>query len=274
MTQTKLFLKRWMPPILLEALLNLRGRRIRFEGDFSTWEDATKLSSGYDAESILHNVLKAALKVKNGEAAFERDSVIFDSIQYSWPLTAALMWAAARNGGVLNVLDFGGSLGSSYFQNRLFLASLNSLSWSIVEQPHFVRAGNLYISDGILCFYRSIEEALEINQPNIILLSSSIQYIPNPDNLLFLLNSIDSSVLVFDRTPFHSGVEHKLCLQNTPSTIYESSYPMWILSRKKVISELDRWMLFENFSSPDSRAKSQRGLEFEFSGMIFGRERV
>lgn len=39
-------------------------------------------------------MLEATLKVKRGEAVFERDSVLFDEIQYSWPVTAALI----RNG--------------------------------------------------------------------------------------------------------------------------------------------------------------------------------
>ena len=73
------------------------------------------------AQDILDKVLAATLKVKQGQAVFERDSVLFDEIEYSWPLLAGLMWAAASNGGKLNVLDFGGALGSSYYQNRKFL---------------------------------------------------------------------------------------------------------------------------------------------------------
>ena len=51
-------------------------------------------------------VLDASLKVKNGVAAFERDSVLFDEIEYSWPVTAELMHGAARSGGRVHVVDF------------------------------------------------------------------------------------------------------------------------------------------------------------------------
>ena len=91
--------------------------------------------------------------VKRGEAVFERDSVIFDKVQYAWPVTAGLMWVAARNGGRLSVLDFGGSLGSSYFQNREFLAYLPNVRWSVIEQAHFVKAGRKHIQDERLVFY-------------------------------------------------------------------------------------------------------------------------
>ena len=58
--------------------------------------------------------------MKRGEAVFESDSVLFDEIKDSWPVTAALMCAAARSNGELYFLDFRWSLGSSYFQNRRF----------------------------------------------------------------------------------------------------------------------------------------------------------
>mgnify|MGYP001500873774 CR=1 FL=1 len=57
--------------------------------------------------------LKENLKisiVKNGEAVYERDLVLFDYIEFYWPVLSGVMWVAARNNGRLNVLDYGGSL--------------------------------------------------------------------------------------------------------------------------------------------------------------------
>ena len=93
----------WLPPAI--ARLIVRGQApqqdggLRFEGDFATWEEAKAQCTGYDAKDILAKVLAATLKVKCGEAAFERDSVLFDEVEYAWPMLAGLMWAAARNGG-------------------------------------------------------------------------------------------------------------------------------------------------------------------------------
>jgi len=109
--------------------------------DFATWEEAKKKSGGYEAESILQKVKESLLKVKNGEAVYERDSVIFDKIEYSWELLAFLMWVAAQNGGKLNLIDFGGSFGSTYFQNKKFLEKLTNVSWNIVEQQNYVKVG-------------------------------------------------------------------------------------------------------------------------------------
>ncbi len=43
-----------------------------------------------------------------------------------------------ENNNNLSVLDFGGSLRSTYYQNKTFLENLNSIEWSIVEQTHFL----------------------------------------------------------------------------------------------------------------------------------------
>ena len=46
--------------------------------------------------------------IERGEGEFERDSVVFHEAEYVWPVLSALMSAAARAGGKLHVVDFGG----------------------------------------------------------------------------------------------------------------------------------------------------------------------
>src|SRR4051812_16031823 len=91
------------------------SQEITFTGDYDSWEAAQKDSTGYNTEIILDRTCAALLKVKNGAAVFERDSVLFDQPQYSFGLMAGLLRAAMMNNGRLSVLDFGGSLGTSYF---------------------------------------------------------------------------------------------------------------------------------------------------------------
>ena len=263
--------KDWLPPALVRAVSQLRGKRIRFAGNYKTWEDAAVRCTGYDAESILDKVLEATLKVKRGEAVFERDSVLFDEIHYSWPVIAALMWAAARNNGKLHVLDFGGSLGSSYFQNRKFLSSLKLISWHIVEQEHFVEKGKAFIEDDVLKFHTSIEESVKTVTPNVILLSSVAQYLPDPQRLFDQINSIEADILLFDRTPFTIENVNTICVQNVPSDIYKASYPMWILSKNNLLGQLSNWKVHESFASAEGRVSLKGSLEFEFSGYIFER---
>ncbi|MCX8125373.1 MAG: methyltransferase, TIGR04325 family [Spirochaetes bacterium] len=262
----KKFIKLFTPPIVLKGYRFLRyGRQhlfakgIYLAGDYLSWENALAASTGYDSEIILEKTKAALLKVKNGEAVYERDSVLFDKIQYAWPLLAGLMWVAARCGGRLNVLDFGGSLGSSYFQNRRFLQHLLSVRWNIVEQVQHVEIGRRYFEDDHLKFYVSIEECLNQTAPQVILLSSVLQYVPEPYTLLDKISNLTFDHLIIDRTSFWNGASDRICVQYVPSKIYEASYPSWIFSDEKFHQRLIKhWEIVAEFDNSDRLSAPMR----------------
>ena len=247
-------IKDWIPPIVLRTIRPILGRGIQFRGNYLSWDEAAAQCSGYDADHILSKVLAATLKVKRGEATFERDSVLFDEVEYAWPVLAGLMWAAARNKGALNVLDFGGALGSSYFQNRKFFQGLPNVRWNIVEQAHYVKAGQEYIQDGNLRFYPTIDACLAENQPNVVLLSSVLQYLPKWENILNKLMEIRVNTFILDRTCYvNQGVIPSIKIQMVPSDIYEASYPCRFISERELISTFSssRYSLLEAYPSLD-----------------------
>lgn len=255
MSVLKALARNWLPPVLVRWFRQVRGGGIRFEDDFANWKEANSHCTGYNAEEILAKVLASTLKVKNGEAAFERDSVLFDQIEYAWPVLAGLMWAAARSGGSLSVLDFGGALGSGYFQNRKFLQSLQDVYWSVVEQPHYAEAGQKYIQDERLRFYKTIAECLSENQPNVILLSSALQYLPDPFGMLNKLGAVNADVLILDRTSFSiSGDNDTIRLQHVPENICKATYPCHVFNEDKLcqyISDMG-YDLIEAYGSLDN----------------------
>lgn len=262
--------KDWLPPVVVRAIKRFRGGDIRFEGEFSSWEDASSRCSGYDAEHILAKVLDATLKVRSGEAVFERDSVLFDEIEYSWPVTAGLMWAAARCGGRVDVLDFGGALGSSYFQNKRFLNELNNVRWNVVEQPHYVQAGTVHIQDERLRFYNSIEQCLNYSQPNIILLSSVLQYLPDPYVVLAEILRCKAFLVIVDRTPFANHSKDILVVQQVPLKIYSANYPMWIFSWNKFMKQMElNWEIVSSNANIEGCVETNLKFRFFFHGMIF-----
>lgn len=269
MTTLKSFARDWCPPIIEHWLRKIRGGSICFEGDYATWAEASSHSSGYDAVNILAKVLDATLKVKHGDALFERDSVLFNEIEYVWPVLSGLMWTAAHSNGHLNVLDFGGALGSSYFQNRKFLQSLPELHWSVVEQTHYVKAGKGHIQDEHLRFYETIEDCLIENQPNVILLSSVLQYLESPIDILKKISLLDAACLIIDRTPISTHSKDKILVQQVPPSIYKGSYPMWVFSRDKFMSMLDSdWLLVESYLSDEAFVQATDKFEFSFQGML------
>lgn len=219
------------------------GKRPRnsdiWKGDYASWQVASISSGGYDADDILEKCHSAVMKVKLGEAAYERDSVLFDNVQYSWGLLAGLQLSAARNAGRLSVMDFGGSLGSTYFQNRAFLERLNFSEWNIVEQPNFVRLGRTDFQDESLHFYESITDCVSERKPNVAVISGSLQYLPEPHALLGEIIRHDFDVVILDRTPFIVGDRDLLTVQKVPASIYCASYPSWFFSRSALESHFD-----------------------------------
>jgi putative methyltransferase (TIGR04325 family) len=238
----KTYIKKLLPPILLELKnsKNNSKHQIQWEGSYSNWDDALANSSGYDNDLILEKVKNSLLKVKNGEAVYERDSVLFDKIQYSWPLLACLQNVAINHDASLSIIDFGGSLGSSYFQNRYFLKGLVSLKWFVVEQDHFVSCGKKNFEDDNLKFAYSVDEVLQNQSVHCLLLSSVLQYLPDPFMWMERFLKFNFDYIIIDRTGFSAGESNVLTVQTVPAEIYQASYPCWFFNEKGFIDRVQK----------------------------------
>jgi len=248
--------------IIKKALLNLlpyglvrrwRSRHSIFSNPFENWAQAAKSSTGYAAQNILHATEQATLKVLSGEAAYSRDSVCFKKIQYSPLLLSGLLLAAVNNNNSVNVLDFGGALGSTYLQNRTLLDKL-AVKWNIIEQPHFVEKGQSLFPDGDCHFYHTIADCLQENSPNVIILSSVLPYLEHKDTLVAELLEVEANYIIVDRTVTTEKGEDLVVVQTVPARIYEASYPSWIISRPRLLETFATGysLLFEDKAFTDS----------------------
>lgn len=240
-------------------------------GDYLSWNDAVAASTGYDTDLILEKTKTALLKVKNGEAIYERDSVIFNEVQYAWPLLAGLMWVAAKSRGNLNILDFGGSLGSTYYQNRAFLRNLPEVHWNIIEQSAHVNVGKKYFEDEILKFFPNIERCFSETKPNVILLGSVLQYLENPYEIFNMLLDLPCGNVIIDRTPFWNGSTDRLCVQRVPPCIYPASYPSWIFAKGKFLHQIAK-KDYEVIVDFENLAHLPGPVELTYRGMIISRK--
>ena len=108
------------------------------------------------------------------------------------------------------------------------------------------------------------------NQPNVILLSSVLQYLPSPMELIGKLNRVGALCLIVDRTPYLSNGEDRLVIQKVPPSIYTASYPMWIFSLPKFQQLLvENWRLISSNLSPEGYVQTKHGFGFSFQGMLF-----
>lgn len=221
-------LKPYVPPKLWLSLA-LRQPRLRWEGDFSSWEEATRASTGYDAPAIVAGVERATQEVLAGRAAYERDGALFDEPSANLPLLAALGLAYAEKKTPFTVVDFGGALGSTFLQNRSWLKDM-PLRWQVVEQKHFVEAGRRVFPAGPVQFFGDAKEG-EREGEVFLLLSSVLQYLPDPSGTLAsLVESTRPSWVFLDRVPYWCGDRFRLTVQSVPASMGVAAYPCWFFS--------------------------------------------
>lgn len=213
------------PPVVSE--------RNEFETGFATWAEAAGRASGYDAAAILERAVRAAALVRDGGAAFERDTVTFAQREVYHPLVTWLLYAA-RTHGALRLMDFGGALGSLYYQHRFLLDDLPGLRWGVVEQAHVVQAGRAGFETAALGFFDTIADCVAAIQPNFVLLSSVLQYLEEPYALLDQILAQRFPYVLVDRTMARRGMAEEIAVQHVPPSIYPASYPLWLLDAERL----------------------------------------
>lgn len=206
---------------------------VSYKGNYQSFWAAKKdvelkHGEGYAADSIFRKVSESTLKVLRGEAAFERDSFLFQEKQVNYNLMMYLYQAHARD-GYLNVLDFGGALGSTYLQHREELEEIGA-GWTVTEQEHFVRFGKENVASGKLEFAGNGE--LEAKWPsfNVLLLSSVLQYIENPEELIAGLCSRGIRNIIIERTPVSD--HDRFWVETVHEPIYEAAYPCRVFEER------------------------------------------
>lgn len=271
MAKIKVLLKAITPPIIISAIQLFKKpnkTQEQWAGNYNTWAEAQLECTGYDSKIILEKCKNAILKVKNGEAVYERDSVLFDKISYSWPLLAFLLSVGLEQKGKLHLIDFGGSLGSTYYQNKDFLSILPDLRWNIVEQKHFVEIGRNLFEDEHLKFHNTINDCLINDKCSVILFSSVLQYLETPISFIETVIQLNFDYIIFDRTSFVKSEQHIITVQKVPEEIYSASYPCWFFNEKKLMDVLNsKYKLFHTFDALDT----SNYKDSYFKGFIFKR---
>ena len=264
----KHILKPLTPPIFLTLYRKLTTKNVSYNGNFKTWQDAVNKSAGWDKAAIFEKVSASAKLVKEGKAAYERDSVIFDKIQYAWPLLACLEHIALADNH-LSLIDFGGSLGTTYFQNRHFLKPIASLKWHVVEQPHYVECGKHEFEDEHLKFEYTIEDVIKNESINCLLTSGAMQYFEHPVEWFEKFKNHHFKYLLFDRISFIADDE-RISVQTVPSHIYSASLPCWFFNEAEFINHFkSKYNLIADFDSADETTLSSDNKKLYWKGFFF-----
>lgn len=252
----KALIKSLIPPIALSAINKITGRNLQWIGDYKDWSEASTQTKGYNPDIYLDKLIATMKLVRDDESKCERDTVLFDNITYPYPLLSNLFAIASHSHSEsLFILDFGGSLGSVYFQNRKFLRMLPSFTWNILEQEKIIKAGKNHFQTRELHFHTTPQEALLALKPNdtkVLILSGVLQYLQNPYNILAsLIETFGFDAIIIDRTPFSKDDNHHIVIQKVPKEIYQTQYPCHLFSKKEFLSQLGGggYELFDTFES-------------------------
>jgi putative methyltransferase (TIGR04325 family) len=234
---------------------------IYWKGNFPDWASAMQHARGYDDAAILERIKQSALAVKEGKALFERDGKLFYEPFYDYPLLSFLLKAALENNGKLRVLDFGGSLGSTWFQHRALLQGLD-IQWYVVEQPHYVALGKeLFQGDKVLQFHYQAADIPD-KEALFVLASGVLQYIENYHEFIRQLKALQPQYFFVHRTPFNEGNQNLITLQFVQSEEnFEGTFPSWIFSREQFLAQFaPDYQLLAEGKSIDNIAARVEGL--------------
>lgn len=254
---------------VFSALLSRFGKTRRpdatpifgYSNRFDNWLQAKGQTDGYQDPHIAKTVAAAAKKVLAGSAIYERDSVVFDHREFSFPLATALLWIASRTQGQLRVLDFGGGLGTSFFQNIPFTQWIANLEWSIVEQPSFVEQARALFVEQPLAFFTSLAEGIQAARPHLALLSSSLQYVETPYQVLREIVDARIEVVMIDRTLFSTESSDYATQQHVPQEIFSAVIPAWIFSQHKFVEFMQQdYRMLSEFPAFKSTANLDRDM--------------
>ena len=231
--------------------------QLRLTGPYSSYEAALAHSSGYDSPFILAKVKHAVGQMLEGKAVYERDGTVFTSLPKRLKLRELLLKYLSPTG---NIVDFGGGLGGTFINNR-DLVSVGQ-HWAVIEQPTFVAAGQELAHDyGLPLEFHNNLHGLGCSI-DLLILSSVLQYLPSPYEILQQVLKLAPKFILIDRTAFIDHGEEVWWVQDEPSYYGTPiSYPISPLLEKRVLASLKGYEIVDRWLNPfDPQQPAHRGL--------------
>jgi putative methyltransferase (TIGR04325 family) len=104
---------------------------------------------------------------------------------------------------------------------------------------------------------------------DVLLLSSVLQYLPDPLEFIRSLLALGFSTIILDRVPFMNDGSTRLTVQQVPEWIGRASYPAWFFSESRLVAvfaaEYDivaSWPAIDDLH-PDGGRATYKGFLYE-----------
>ena len=154
-----------------------------------------------------------------------------------------------KNAYQISVADFGGAGGAHYFETRRLLDKKISVLWNVIETQEMIKNATLFnLPDHELKFHSEISQVTA----DLIYLSSSIQYVPEPYQIINSILEQGYPYILFNRMMLNKTSEEDLIVvqtsrlsDNGPGALpigeedRDICYPHTTLSQKKFLKKLE-----------------------------------
>ena len=244
------FLKLFIPPFFVNLSKNFFILKILSEAYKLGW--GLVKTTSYKNKEIFNKTINSARLVRDGN--HERDSVLFDTIQYDWPLLSSILLVANKK----LCGWFWGALGTSYYRKK-YLDSLHIPKMGNSRAIWICSNWTLWISNDTLSFYESF---LSIQfDIDLIMFNGSLCYLKNPYKTVDDVKSLKPKYILFTRTPF---VPDKTRFQfKLSQKLFMTLVSIWNFSEIKITNFLsDLYEVFENGMINYRQIKIQLQKEF------------
>jgi putative methyltransferase (TIGR04325 family) len=264
--RTKDILRQLTPPAVWSLAARVRSgavqRMPQFEGPFDSWEVAKARADGWDAQVITDKTVAAARRVRDGLAAVEQDGVERTNIPYSSTILSFIALVLAKHRAI-ELIDFGGGLGSNYFQNRKIVRATGlPVRWNVVERAALAEIGAREFQTDELRFFPSLAEISP--KCDSVVFTGSFQCLATPDPVLDGF-AAETRILAFDRLIVSPEAIDRIYVQHPdPVMFYRATYPTWCFSKAGFIDRLAKrgFTLVEDFPTNPT-------APFDVCGFVF-----
>ncbi len=264
---TKMIIKSLMHRISNKLKGTYKKKQINYFGPFKNWKDAISNSKGYDNKLILNNVLKNTMISKKNLYYFERDGYLLSTNTIPhYQLNLILKMINKKKRG-LNIVDLGGSLGSSYFKMKDIINQNYKNTWNIVEQKSFVKIGRKKLKEKGLNFFDNLKN-LRNKKIDVLILSGSLQYLEDPNHILKIIFDLKPEIILLERLSILKVKnEPTICVQKRG----DNSYPIWFFSNKYIIEKFkkNKYNLVESFPPEFDHNLYFNKRRIKFDGFLF-----
>jgi putative methyltransferase (TIGR04325 family) len=199
---------------------------------------------------------------------FERDGAVFDQPITPYPLVACLLRVAIANDERLAVADFGGGLGSTYFQCRGFLSCLKELRWYVVEHAALAQRGRELLEADGLVFSNALDEVGAAAHPQVVLFSSVLQYLDDPYATLAQAARLRPRAIIVDRNPESESPSDTFTVQVLPRYLGSRRVPCRVFGAKRIEDALQGYRRTFEFSAIDPDMQVD-GLLVKMRGALY-----